>query len=84
MTVVAATDARRLGATLTALPPEQRYAIELPFFGELTHGQIAELTGVPLGTGKGRVRLGLRHLRRELQDLAPPATGNQSIHMRAA
>jgi RNA polymerase sigma-70 factor, ECF subfamily len=84
LTVAAATDARRLSTALMALPPEQRYAIELAFFGELTHGQIAELTGVPLGTVKGRVRLGLRRLRHELRDLAPSATGNQSIHLPAA
>jgi RNA polymerase sigma-70 factor, ECF subfamily len=84
LTVAAATDARRLRAALTALPPEQRYAIELAFFGELTHGQIAQVTGVPLGTVKGRVRLGLRRLRRELRDLAPSAVGTQSIHLPAA
>jgi RNA polymerase sigma-70 factor, ECF subfamily len=84
LTVAAATDARRLSAALMALPPEQRYAIELAFFAELTHGQIAELTGVPLGTVKGRIRLGLRRLRHELRDLAPSATEDQSIHMPAA
>jgi RNA polymerase sigma-70 factor (ECF subfamily) len=84
LTVAAATDARRLRAALTALPPEQRYAIELAFFGELTHGQIAQVTGVPLGTVKGRVRLGLRRLRRELRDLSPSAVGTQSIHLPAA
>ena len=82
--MVATTDARRLGAALTALPPEQRYAIELGFSGGLTHGEIAELTGVPLGTVKGRVRLGLRRLRHELPDLAPSAPENQSSHMPAA
>jgi RNA polymerase sigma-70 factor (ECF subfamily) len=77
-TIVTAVEARRLGAALTALPQEQRAAIELAFFGGLTHDQIAALTGVPLGTVKGRVRLGLRRLRRDLQaqDLAPPITAS--------
>jgi RNA polymerase sigma-70 factor (ECF subfamily) len=76
-TVATAAEARRLGAALIALPPEQRSAIELAFFAGLTHDQIAELTGVPLGTVKGRVRLGLRRLRHALQDLAPLNEGDR-------
>jgi RNA polymerase sigma-70 factor, ECF subfamily len=68
-TVEAATDARRLHAALSTLPPAQRHAVELAFFAGLTHGEIAVQTGLPLGTVKGRVRLGLRHLRDHLQDL---------------
>lgn len=83
-TVATAAEARRLGVALTALPPEQRSAIELSFFGGLTHEQIAARTGVPLGTVKGRVRLGLRRLRRDLQDLAPPSPETQPVHLRAA
>jgi RNA polymerase sigma-70 factor (ECF subfamily) len=82
--VVTAAEARRLGAALIALPPEQRSAIELAFFAGLTHDQIAELSGVPLGTVKGRVRLGLRRLRRALQDLAPSSPGTPAIQTRAA
>jgi RNA polymerase sigma-70 factor (ECF subfamily) len=67
--VEAATDARRLHAALNTLPPAQRHAVELAFFAGLTHGEIAVQTGLPLGTVKGRVRLGLRHLRDHLQDL---------------
>ena len=58
--------------------------IELAFFGGLTHDQIAARTGVPLGTVKGRVRLGLRHLRRDLPDLAPSSPETQPGHLRAA
>jgi RNA polymerase sigma-70 factor (ECF subfamily) len=76
-TVAMAAEARRLGAALTALPPEQRSAIELAFFAGLTHDQIATHTGVPLGTVKGRVRLGLRRLRHDLQDPAPPYEGDK-------
>jgi RNA polymerase sigma-70 factor (ECF subfamily) len=82
--VVTAAEARRLGAALIALPPEQRAAIELAFFAGLTHDQIAERSGVPLGTIKGRVRLGLRRLRHALQDLAPSAPGTPAIQTRAA
>jgi RNA polymerase sigma-70 factor (ECF subfamily) len=74
-TVAVAADARRVRGALDALPPPQRQAVELAFFGGLTHGEIAARTGVPLGTVKGRVRLGLRRLRHDLRDLMPmPAT----------
>ena len=59
-------------------PVAKRSAIELAFFGGLTHDQIAERTGVPLGTVKGRVRLGLRRLRHALQDLAPSSSETPS------
>lgn len=70
-TVTDATDARRLRDALRTLPAEQRRALELAFFAGLTHGEIAARTGAPLGTVKGRVRLGLRRLRNDLADLAP-------------
>ncbi len=58
--------------------------IELAFFGGLTHDQIATLTGVPLCSVKGRVRLGLRRLRCDLQDLAAFSPETQLGHLRAA
>ena len=48
---------------LSALPPEQRQVIELAYFGGFTHSQIANMLGMPVGTIKGRMRLGLSKMR---------------------
>ena len=56
----------RLTQLLAHLPPAQREVIELGFFDGLTHEQIAGRLALPAGTVKGRMRLGLRKLRREL------------------
>ena len=52
---------------LAALPAEQREVVELAFFGGCTHVEVAERTGQPLGTVKGRIRLALQKLRTVLQ-----------------
>src|SRR6202163_2779633 len=48
---------------LDSLPPEQKQAIELAYFGGLSHSEIAAQLAAPIGTVKGRIRLGLDRLR---------------------
>ncbi|HTD58859.1 MAG TPA: sigma-70 family RNA polymerase sigma factor [Solirubrobacteraceae bacterium] len=63
-------EAQRVRSTLGELPAEQRQVIELAYFGGFTHTQIAEMLDQPIGTVKGRMRLGLTKLRLLLGDLA--------------
>lgn len=63
-------DARELRTALVQLPEEQRRVIELAYFGGFTHREIAEMLGLPSGTVKGRMRLGLTKLRLSLGDRA--------------
>lgn len=51
---------------LGTLPPEQTQVIELAYFGGFTHTEIAEMLQIPVGTIKGRMRLGLEKMRRHL------------------
>jgi RNA polymerase sigma factor (sigma-70 family) len=66
-------DADAVRRALAALPDAQRDALELAYFRGLTQTEIAERTGVPLGTVKSRVRLALVSLRRELGLAVSPA-----------
>jgi RNA polymerase sigma-70 factor, ECF subfamily len=52
----------RLRRALALLPAEQKTALELVYFGHLTHVQVAERLGAPLGTIKSRIALALRKL----------------------
>jgi RNA polymerase sigma-70 factor (ECF subfamily) len=56
-------------AALGRLPVAQREALVLAYWGGLTADQVAERAGIPLGTAKSRIRLGLARLRTELASL---------------
>jgi len=58
-----------LRKALSGLKDEQREMIEQAYLGELSHTEINRATGLPLGTIKSRIRLGLEKLRHELKDL---------------
>jgi RNA polymerase sigma-70 factor (ECF subfamily) len=64
--------AGEIQAALQALPPEQRHVIELAYFGGLTHTQIAAHLELPVGTIKGRMRLGLTKLATLLAPVTRP------------
>ena len=51
-----------------SLPGDQAKVIELAYFGGFSHSEIAAMLGVPLGTVKGRMRLGLEKIRGELAE----------------
>lgn len=57
----------RVRKAIGALPPEQVELIGLAFYKGLTHSQIAEQTGLPLGTVKSRIRLAFARLRRAIE-----------------
>jgi RNA polymerase sigma-70 factor (ECF subfamily) len=56
-------EAGEVRAALSGLPPEQVRVIELAYYGGFTHVEIAEMLDEPLGTVKGRMRLGLTKMR---------------------
>jgi RNA polymerase sigma-70 factor, ECF subfamily len=62
-------DRSTVRAALGRLPEAQREALVLAYWGGLTADQIAERAGIPLGTAKSRIRLGLARLRTELASL---------------
>ena len=61
-------EAREIRDALEQLPGEQSRVIELAYFGGLTHVQIASMLDEPVGTIKGRMRLGLAKMRMLLGD----------------
>ena len=70
MTVQTAEDrleGRRVRRALEAIGEPHRSTIELAYFSGLTHSQIAEHCGVPLGTVKTRIRDGISKLRAHLE-----------------
>jgi RNA polymerase sigma-70 factor (ECF subfamily) len=64
--VAAVLDGEVTRHALGQLPNEQRQAIALAYFAGLSHSEIADRTGLPLGTVKSRVRLGLQRMRHSL------------------
>ncbi|MCB5412142.1 sigma-70 family RNA polymerase sigma factor [Pseudogemmobacter faecipullorum] len=65
-------EATLLRRALEALSPDQAKVLEQAYFEDLPHSRISEMTGLPLGTIKSRIRLGLERLRRDLKDLRQP------------
>lgn len=61
---------RSLKASLQKLPKEQAKIITMAFFDHKAHSEIAEETGLPLGTVKSRIRLAMQRLRDDLGELA--------------
>lgn len=64
--VLARSETDAMLASLRELPAAQAEVIALAFFGELSHSEIAAQLDLPPGTVKGRMRLGLEKLRRQL------------------
>ena len=59
-------EARSVREAIDTLPDNQGQVIQLAYFGGFTHTQIAEMLEMPIGTVKGRMRLGLEKLRQHL------------------
>lgn len=64
-------EASHLAEALSRLAPEQAEALRAAYFDDIPHSRISEMTGLPLGTIKSRIRLGLDRLRHELRKIAP-------------
>ncbi|MEO7399116.1 MAG: sigma-70 family RNA polymerase sigma factor [Ilumatobacteraceae bacterium] len=66
-------DAARVASALALLSPNERNAIVAAFFEEMSYREVALRLGIPEGTAKSRIRLGLQKLRGELRDLRDDA-----------
>ncbi|MGR4064888.1 MAG: RNA polymerase sigma factor [Vulcanimicrobiaceae bacterium] len=64
--VVDPVETERLRRALARLPEEQRAALDLAYYGNKTHVEIAQETGIPLGTIKSRISMAMRKLHEEL------------------
>lgn len=63
-------EAEHVRAALKEVPEEQCRVIELAYFGGFSHSEIADMLEMPIGTVKGRMRLGLDKLRHRLAEHA--------------
>jgi RNA polymerase sigma-70 factor (ECF subfamily) len=61
--ITAADEAERVAAAMAELPDAQREVLSLAYFDGLSHSEVAERLGLPVGTVKGRIRLALDRLR---------------------
>ena len=68
LATVLADERRAVRKALEVLPPEQKLAIQLAYFGGLTQQEIADQLGQPLGTVKTRIRLGMQKMRVALEE----------------
>lgn len=62
-------ESEKLKQALQRLSKDQREIVEKAYLGELTHQEIQKQTGLPLGTIKSRIRLGLERLRHDLKGM---------------
>ena len=62
-------EASEVRSALASLPAEQSKVIELAYFGGFSHSEIAGMLQTPIGTVKGRIRLGLEKLRGQLGEI---------------
>ena len=67
---------------MAQLPARQREAVFLAYYADMTHPEIAAHAGAPIGTVKGRIRLGLEKLRDGCEDA--PARPRMAVGCRAA
>lgn len=72
LATVIADDRAAVRVALQVLPPEQKLAIQLAYFGGMTQQEIANKLGQPLGTVKTRIRLGMQKMRVVLQERRAP------------
>ncbi|QMU60113.1 MAG: sigma-70 family RNA polymerase sigma factor [Boseongicola sp.] len=66
-TIILQQETDKLTKAIKELPDKQRLLIERAYFGDLSHSEIAEETGLPLGTIKSRIRLALERLRHTMK-----------------